>query len=99
MKYVHLLLRGTSELVEAHVKTGEAYVVPPSLNRFVQFARLICCGNNRALFDVALKELEREMEHRDVMGYRRTGTIQPVFASYASAGSFVRCARTIGGCG
>lgn len=89
MKYVHLLRRGPPELLEAHLKTGEAYVVPPTLNNYVQLARMIRCGDNRLLLDVALKEVEREMERRDAMGYRRTGTIQPVLAQYAFAGALV----------
>ena len=100
MKYVHLVQRGTAELVEAHGKTGEAYIVPPTLSIYVQFARLTCCGSNQLLLD-AVKELgrdlEREIERREVKGYKRTGAIQPVLSQYAFAGLSGRGATDQGG--
>lgn len=90
---MHLLWRGTPELIEEHVKGGEARVVPPMLNYYVQVSRLVPRGNGRPPLDVVFKELGYKSRRHALIEYGHNGALQPTLMRYAFAG------RSAGGAG
>ncbi|EPT02085.1 hypothetical protein FOMPIDRAFT_1015436 [Fomitopsis schrenkii] len=85
LKHVHLLWRGTPELIEEHVKGGEARVVPPMLNYYVQVSRLVPRGNGRPPLDVVFKELGYKSRRHALIEYGHNGALQPTLMRYAFA--------------
>lgn len=90
LKYVHLLRRGTTELVKEYVKGEESRMVPPMLNNYMRVARLVC--TIRPKLWVVMKELgyAHEDERRTLMECRINGALRHALVHYESAGMSAR---------